>query len=79
MSPLDLVPKSNKKWQHIHHLSHLYGRLVNYNIAKKYGALEYANFDEMVALVIKIRRGALLVKRDLADVFCHILVAKSDW
>lgn len=78
-SPLGLVPKSNGKWRRIHHLSYPLGKSVNCHIKEKYGALEYTSFDEAVALVIRIGRGAILIKKDLADAFRHIPVAESDW
>ena len=78
-SPLGLVPKSNGKWRRIYHLSHPHGKSVNCNIKEKYGALKYTNIDEAIELVIKIGRGAILIKKDLADAFRHILVAESDW
>ena len=79
-SPLGLAPKSTSgKWQRIHHLSHLWGKSVNCHIAKDHGALEYASIDNAIEAVLMIALGARLVKRDLADAFCHIPVAESDW
>ena len=78
-SPLGLAPKSNGKWRRIHHLLHPRGLSVNCHIAKDHGALEYASFDDAMTIVIEVGQGALLVKRDLAEAFRHILVAESDW
>lgn len=77
--PLGIVPKSGGKWRRIHHLSHPRGKSVNCHIAEDHGALEYTTVDEAITAVLEVGRGAVLVKRDLADAFRHIPVAKSDW
>lgn len=51
-SPLDLAPKSNWKWQKIHHLSYPRARLMNCYIPKEWGVLEYTIFDEAKEEVI---------------------------
>lgn len=78
-SPLGLVPKSNGDMRRIHHLSHPKGRSVNCNIPKEFGALEYACFDEAIVMIMEGGRGAILMKKDLADAFRHVPVAESDW
>lgn len=77
--PLGIVSKLNRKWRRIHHLSHSRGTLVNCHIAEDHGALEYTSIDDVIAAVLKVGRGAQLVKKDLADAFRHSSVAKSDW
>ena len=57
-------------------LSHPHGKLIDCNIKEEYGALEYTNIDEAIELAIKIGCGAILIKKDLADAFCHIPVAE---
>ena len=78
-SPLGLVPKPNGKWRRIHHLSHPRKGSVNYHIPAEWGALEYTSFDEALEALLDVGRGAYLVKRDLADAFRHIPVARADW
>ena len=78
-SPLGLVPKSTDKWRRIHHLSFPPGKSVNDNIPPEWGALEYAAFDDAVAMVAAAGQGAILIKRDLADAFRHIPVAPEDY
>lgn len=78
-SPLGLVPKSNGSYRRIHHLSHPKGTSVNCNIPKKFGSLEYACFDEAVAMVLKVGTGAILLTKDLADAYRHVPVAECDW
>ena len=42
-------------------------------------SLEYRSFDEALEDLLDVGRGAYLVKRDLADAFRHIPVARADW
>ena len=79
-SPLGLVPKmENNTWRRIHHLSFPPGKSVNDHIPPEWGALEYAAFDDVVAMVAAAGQGAILIKRDLADAFRHIPVAPEDY
>ena len=78
-SPLGLEPKPNGKWRRIHHLSHPRGRSVNCHIPIDYGSLEYTSVDEAIAALLKIGKGAILIKRDLSDAFRHIPVSSMDW
>lgn len=57
------------KWRRIHHLSHPRGKSVNCHIAEDHGAFEYISVDKAIAVVLEVGQGAVLVKRDLADVF----------
>ena len=77
-SPLGLVPKADGTWRRIHHLSAPVGNSVNDHIPSEWGALEYATFDQALALVAETGRNSILVKRDLADAFRHIPVAQED-
>ena len=79
-SLLGLVPKpgQTETWRRIHHLSSPPGRSVNDHIPNKWGALEYASFDEAVGMVAAAGQGAILIKRYLADAFRHIPVAPDD-
>ena len=52
---------------------------VNHYIDEVWGQLEYVTFDEAIDTILRIRKGAILVKRDLADAFRHILIAISDY
>lgn len=60
-SPLGLAPKSNDKWQRIHHLLYLCGRSANCYIPKEEGALEYTTFDEAKQEVIRAGSGSIMV------------------
>ena len=65
-SPLGLIPKAETNtWRRIHHLSFPPGRSVNDHIPAEWGALEYATFDDAVAMVAAAGRGATHIKRDL--------------
>ena len=74
-SPLGLVPKADGTWRRIHHLSAPVGNSVNDNIPSEWGALEYATFDQALALVAEAGRNSILIKRDLADAFRYVPVA----
>ena len=80
-SPLGLVPKAGqiKAWRQIHHLSFPHGKSVNDHLTPDWGALEYASFDQAVAMVAMAGQGAILIKRDLADAFRHIPMAPEDY
>lgn len=41
-------------------------------------ALEYTSVDKAINLILDMGRGCILVKQDLAEAFCNILVAKSN-
>ncbi len=41
--------------------------------------MEYATLGNAITAVRNAGKGALLVKRDLAEAFRHIPVAASDW
>ena len=80
-SPHGLVPKPGQTnaWRRIHHLSSPPGRSDNDYIPNEWGTLEYATFDEAVAMVAAAGQGATLIKRDLADAFRHIPIAPEDY
>ena len=80
-SPLGLVPKANGGRRRIHDLSYSRhsNKSLNPYIPEEWGTLEYTTCDEAMAALITQRRGAKLVKRDLADAFRHMPVAISDW
>jgi len=77
-SPLGLVPKADGGWRRIHDLSYPRGCLVNDYIPPLWGTLEYTIFNEAIEALLRVGKGAILVKRDLADAFRHIPVVESD-
>ena len=79
ISPLGLVPKPSGGFPRIHHLSTPPGHSVNDHIPSHYGQLKYALFDEALDHVRRAGKGAVMVKRDLADAFRHIPIHPSDW
>ena len=52
---------------------------MNDHIPEEWGAIEYPTFDDAIEKIRTHGRGCTLVKRDFADAFRHIPVAKSDW
>ncbi len=77
-SSLRLVSKKNDRWRWIHHLSYLKERSVNCNILKNWESIEYFIFDQAIITLCDVDRNAVLIKRDLIDVFYHVLIATSD-
>ena len=80
-SPLGIVPKVSQTdaWRRICHLSFPPGGSVNDHTPPSWGTLEYASFDEAVTAVAAAGRGAILIKRDLADAFRHIPIAPEGY
>ena len=79
ISPLGLVPKPSGGYRRIHHLSTPPRKSVNDHIPTAYGQLKYALFNEAIDQVRAAGRGAILIKRDLADAFRHIPIHPADW
>ena len=75
---LGLIPKYDNGWRRIHDLSYPHGISVNDSIPPEWDTLEYTTFDEAVQVLLQQGYGALLVKQDLKDAFCHIPIATSD-
>lgn len=78
-SPLGLVPKHDGGWRRIHDLSFPRERSVNHYIDEAHGALEYTVLDDAIDALLTQGKGAIMVKRDLADAFRHIPIAESDF
>jgi hypothetical protein len=74
-SPLGLVPKHDKGWRRIHHLSHPPSRSVNDHIRPDSAALKYVTLEEIWTTIIKTGRGSTIIKRDIQDAFRMIPVA----
>ena len=75
------MPKLNKTFYYIYNLSLLkpcLGLFVNTTILKAYSTLTYSTVDEILALILLIRRGAVILKYNLKNAFWNILVAITD-
>ena len=79
VSPLGLVPKPSGGFRRIHHLSMPPRHSVNDHIPSHYGQLKYARFNDALDQVRAAGRGAILIKRDLAEAFRHIPIHPADW
>ena len=80
-SPLGLVPKPDGTFRSIHNLSSpkpRRGLSVNAAIPEAYSTLTYSTVDDILALILLARRGAVILKRDLKDAFQSIPVATAD-
>ena len=71
-SPLGLVLKLNRTFRCIYNLflpKPCLGLSVNAIILKAYSTLTYSTVDEILALILLIRRGAVILKRNFKDAF----------
>jgi len=75
---LRLVSKRNDRWRWIHHLSYSKERSVNCFILKNWESIEYFIFDQAIITLCDVDWNAVLIKRNLIDVFCHVSIATSD-
>ena len=55
------------------------GESVNDHIPVEYGSLRYESFQEALALVASIGRGAILLKKDLKAAFRHVPLSPYDY
>ena len=78
-SSLGLQPKPDSSWRQIHHLSYSQGCSVNCHILGNFGALEYTSIDDAIAILLYLGKKTIIVKSDLLDTFCHVLIAPSNW
>ena len=77
-SSLRLVLKKNDRWRRIHHLSYSKERSVNCFILENWESIEYFIFDQAIIALCDVDQNAVLIKRDLIDVFRHVSIATSD-
>ena len=77
---LNFVSKTNDDWKRIHDLSYSKRKCISINvfISKKRDILKYIIFDEIVIVLIIMKRNAKLIKRNLIDVFKHMSIIKSN-
>lgn len=68
------MPKYNKKFSCIHHLSYLKGRSGNDHILDKEGKLRYIKFQKVLNLVLKARRYCIIIKKDIKDAYQNISI-----
>ena len=78
---LNLVSKTNDDWKRIHDLLYSKRKCISINvfISKKRDTLKYIIFDEVVIVLIIMKKDAKLIKRDLIDAFKHVSIIKSNW
>ena len=79
--PLGLMPKLNKTFCCIYNFflpKPCLGLFVNATILEAYSTLTYSTVDEILALILLVRRGAVILKCNFKDTFRNILVAITD-
>ena len=79
-SPLGLMPKSNEKWQRIHHLSHPKGSSVNDEISLKIKKLKYVKFQKILNFILIVEFDCLIMKKNIKNVFRNIsMISHNQW
>jgi hypothetical protein len=66
------MPKLDRTFRYIYNLSSpkpCQGLSVNAAILEAYSTLAYSTVDDILALILLTRRGAIILKRDLKDAF----------
>ena len=69
---LGLIPKLNKTFYYIYNLflpKPCLGFFINTIILKAYSTLTYSTVDEILALILFIKRGAVILKYNFKDAF----------
>ena len=77
-SPLGLIPKSDRTFCCIYNLSSpkpRQGLSINTVILEAYFTLTYSTVNNILALILLTRRGAVILKYNLKNAFQNILVA----
>ena len=72
---LGLVSKHDGGWRRIYYFFFLDRRSVNDNISKNYSAIKYITIDTIFQLVVDTGKKCLIIKRDIKDAFCNVLIA----
>jgi hypothetical protein len=70
--PLGLIPKLDRTFHRIYNLSSpkpCQGLSINATILKAYSTLAYSTIDNILALILLTRRGAVILKCNLKDAF----------
>ena len=79
VSSFGVIPKAGQpgKWRLNLDLSSPHGRSVNDGIDPEQFSLQYIKFDEVVAMVTKLGRGALMAKFDVQSAYRNVAVLPS--
>ena len=79
ISSFGVIPKSGQpgKWRLILDLSSPHGFSVNDSIDPNQFSLQYIKFDDVVAMVAKLGRGALMAKFDVQSAYRNVAVLPS--
>lgn len=78
-SPIGLVPKKTGGFRLITHLSYPAGSSVNDGIDDALASVKYSNFDNAVAMIKKLGKGALLGKFDVKSAFRLLRIFPGDF
>ena len=75
------MPKLNKTFYCIYNLfspKPCLGLFITTAILEAYSTLTYSTIDEILALILFTRRGAVILKCDFKDAFQNILIIITD-
>ena len=78
-SGLGLVPKHDRGWRIIYHLSAPTGHSINDFIDPFTYSRSYCSIDDACTIINKLGPGALLSKIELKNAFCLIPARPADW
>lgn len=79
LSPIGLVPKKDGAFRLIQHLSYPKGASVNDFIDPQLCTIQYASFDNAIALLNSLGPGALMGKMDIKSAFRLLPIHPSDF
>lgn len=79
VSPLGLVPKKDRDYRVIHHLSYPKNQSINPFIDPLACTVYYASIDDTASIISALWPGALVAKSDVKSAFRLIPIAPSDF
>ena len=81
VSSFGVIPKTGQpgKWRLILDLSSPHGLSVNDGIDPNQFSLHYIKFDDVVTMVTKLGRGALMAKFDVQSAYRNVAVLPRQW
>ena len=79
ISPIGLVPKADGGWRMITHLSYPKSKGVNHFIDSSACTVHYSSFDNVIDMISRLGKGALLGKLDIKSAFRLVPVYPGDF
>lgn len=79
ISPVGLIPKADKSYRLITHLSHPEGCSVNDGIGDELSSVSYTSFDNVASMIFQMGTGSEMAKRDIKSAFRLLPIAPEDF